>query len=641
MKTAQTNKPGKQSILKWCLKAATWMGLFAVLSPRLMAAEVTAKKSDDFVESIGVNVHWSYNNVYINSYAALKTKLGEAGIRHTRDGAVLPVYDKATDLFRTHGVRMTFLTGKRKDGPWPQQLDSTKIDAELNEIKTRALEATVAIEGPNEYDLMSKTIEPDWVTRLRDYQSKLAAKVRADPLLKDRLIVAPSICSPEASTKYGNQGAHTDTGCLHLYQSSRHPGNPGWGSNGYGSIDWAFKYFTDVTAPGKPVQSTECGYENSTGIQGISERIDGIYTLRMYAEFYRRGITRSFKYELVDQGTNKGDREQCFGLLRNDVTEKPSFKGVKNMITILKDATWDSTNRVWKKASFNLEKLDYTTAAPSSVRQMLFQKSDGNFYLMIWNEVPSVIPDRGAELNPAPVAVTLTFNTKIAEASINYPNDNASFTTKTLTANKLELSVPDRLMIVRLKPAPSNLAPTVAITSPVDGATIGKGTQVVIQAKASDPEGQLGQVEFYRGSTLLKRDTAAPYNVSWIASTEGANYFTAKARDSAGLSKTSQAVVLNVTATNLPPRVSFISPLNKATLPAGTTAAIEVKATDSDGGIKKVEFFRNGKWFHTENWYPYRFSWKPSAGSYTILAKAYDKAGAATSASITVTVKAL
>ena len=45
------------------------------------------------------------------------------------------------------------LTERRKSGPWPQPVDPTQINEELNDIKNQALAATVFLEGPNEYDL--------------------------------------------------------------------------------------------------------------------------------------------------------------------------------------------------------------------------------------------------------------------------------------------------------------------------------------------------------------------------------------------------------------------------------------------------------------------------------------------------------
>jgi len=59
-----------------------------------------------------------------------------------------------------------------------------------------------------------------------------------------------------------------------------------------------------------------------------------------------------------------------------------------------------------------------------------------------------------------------------------------------------------------------NTAPTVAITSPANGATVSRNTTVNINANASDNIGVV-KVEFYVGTTLTCTDTAAPYTCAW------------------------------------------------------------------------------------------------------------------------------
>jgi len=59
-----------------------------------------------------------------------------------------------------------------------------------------------------------------------------------------------------------------------------------------------------------------------------------------------------------------------------------------------------------------------------------------------------------------------------------------------------------------------NTAPTVAITSPINGATVQRNSAVNINADASDNFGVV-KVEFYVGATLTCTDTAAPYTCTW------------------------------------------------------------------------------------------------------------------------------
>jgi hypothetical protein len=88
-------------------------------------------------------------------------------------------------------------------------------------------------------------------------------------------------------------------------------------------------------------------------------------------------------------------------------------------------------------------------------------------------------------------------------------------------------------------------APTVAITSPANGASLFLST--TIQASASDNRG-VTQVVFYDGATVIGTDTTAPYSMSWnvLGVSKGTHTLTAKAYDAAGNVTTSEPVSVKV-----------------------------------------------------------------------------------------------
>lgn len=435
-----------------------------LLAPAARAAPVVARWSDLFVESVGVNVHWSYPNQYQSEYSALKTKLGESGIRHVRDGTTSWAFTRAVDLYNTYGIRTTMLTGRRFSGPWPQRLDGNQIDAELADIKTRALDATAAIEGPNEYDISKPPSEPDWVATLRSYQQALYTKAKADPLLRSKPVLGPSVTTHEAAANLGNLAAWMDAGNGHFYKSNRHPGTTGWGGTftfppygggAYGSLDYNLAA-TRQMCGGKTIQSTECGYQNSQTGDYLSETGEAKYLPRTFAEFFRRNIARSFKYEFVNEWEpSTTDPEKNYGLLRSDLGEKPTFKALKNLLNLLRDNTWDRQNRRWTASPFTPGALDYTlTGGPSSFRQLLLQKSDGVFFLLVWNEVSSFNPTTKADINNASVSATLNLVTPIRSAAV-YTLDNAGNMTSAsapISNRRISLQVPDTLTVVKLTP---------------------------------------------------------------------------------------------------------------------------------------------------------------------------------------------
>ena len=91
-----------------------------------------------------------------------------------------------------------------------------------------------------------------------------------------------------------------------------------------------------------------------------------------------------------------------------------------------------------------------------------------------------------------------------------------------------------------------NSAPTVAITSPTDGAVFAWKPTINVSATAGDTDGNVTAVEFRDGSTLLAQDTTAPYSFTWRNVPQGAHVLTARAVDNAGAATTSSPVGFTV-----------------------------------------------------------------------------------------------
>jgi len=72
-----------------------------------------------------------------------------------------------------------------------------------------------------------------------------------------------------------------------------------------------------------------------------------------------------------------------------------------------------------------------------------------------------------------------------------------------------------------------NRTPEVEITSPEDGVKLPAGSPILIEATASDPDGNLKKVEFYDGDVLLGDDCDEPYRFEWSADD---GYYTIRAR---------------------------------------------------------------------------------------------------------------
>ncbi|KAF2330617.1 Ig-like domain-containing protein [Flavobacterium daemonense] len=102
-----------------------------------------------------------------------------------------------------------------------------------------------------------------------------------------------------------------------------------------------------------------------------------------------------------------------------------------------------------------------------------------------------------------------------------------------------------------------NIAPTVTISSPIEGVNFTAGSSVNFTVSATDSDGSVSKVEFYEGSNKIGESTTAPYNFSWNNVPAGAFAITAKVIDNRGLSATSLAT--NITVKYAPVNVSPVA----------------------------------------------------------------------------------
>ena len=57
-----------------------------------------------------------------------------------------------------------------------------------------------------------------------------------------------------------------------------------------------------------------------------------------------------------------------------------------------------------------------------------------------------------------------------------------------------------------------NVAPTVSISAPANGASFTAGSNITVSANAQDSDGNVVSVEFFRGVTSLGVDSSAPFS---------------------------------------------------------------------------------------------------------------------------------
>jgi hypothetical protein len=97
----------------------------------------------------------------------------------------------------------------------------------------------------------------------------------------------------------------------------------------------------------------------------------------------------------------------------------------------------------------------------------VLQRANGDFDLLIWQEVSSYDIQKRQDVAVTPVPVTLRFAIPVEKATVYHPNldtqEHGTFTNTTA----IPLSVPDEVLIVRLHPKLVASTPAPAATAPV------------------------------------------------------------------------------------------------------------------------------------------------------------------------------
>lgn len=440
----------------------------AVVSSAAGQSAERARSADTFVDSLGVCTHWDYPDTpYGGAYEDVKRRLLESGIRHQRTS----FNDRNVDLGHA-GVRTTLLVNADQGTP-------TELCERIKALNAAGARID-AVEGPNEPDFF-------WISRHTTYQDKgfpegvlafqqdLYAALKKDPATASLPVIGPALGKtynpgegfPNPFVK-GSFTAAVDWGNFHPYPG----GNPFsvpfpyagiekyyWHGNfPSGSLDEfpaAFDTYRPPFDP-KPMAATETGYATDRP-SGTSEAAQAKYLPRLYAEYFRLGIVRTCTYEFVDEFTNPADREANFGLLHHDLSPKPAFGALKNLIALLGEP---DVPPGFKPGDLNY-RLEIGPAPggydrTQAVHHLLLQKSDGTFYLTLWHEIAnedaSSTPHRQLRPPPMPTVVTLR-PSEFARAEFFQPNAGSAAVRSEDQPERIRLEVPDELVVIKLIPA--------------------------------------------------------------------------------------------------------------------------------------------------------------------------------------------
>jgi hypothetical protein len=375
------------------------------------------------VDSIGVNVHFSYVDTAYVRQAEVLARLRELGVHHMRDSTPTPVPALRTGLQAAsrQGIRGTLIGDPALD-PTPVVADSVALMGD----------GIAAFEGPNELDGLG---DPAWPATLRDYMPALEAAVRDEA--PGVPVIGPSFIDPASRTRIPGDLPGIFNG--HPYPQGASP-EPVIGDQLRGLRGREHQ-------PG--VVFTETGYHNAlrstTGQPPASEEAAAVYLPRLLVTAFGAGVRRTFVYELVDEKPDPGllDPEQHFGLLRYDLSPKPAFTAIQTLIAALRASPGDGSPG---RPSWNLR-----VPAQGQVKRLALMRRDASRVIALWRPVSVWDQEARRPVEPAPLPVELSFGIGARDIVVWRPSISSQPVLRREHARRLSLELRGDLVLVSLR----------------------------------------------------------------------------------------------------------------------------------------------------------------------------------------------
>ena len=141
----------------------------------------------------------------------------------------------------------------------------------------------------------------------------------------------------------------------------------------------------------------------------------------------------------------------------------------------------------------------------------------------------------------------------------------------------------------------ANQAPSISLSTPINGSIYTAPAGIVITANAADADGNIAKVEYYSGATKLGETTTAPHAFTWSNVAAGSYSLTAVAIDNLGASTTSAAVGITVNPpTGSGSLINVALPANGGVASASSRYSANHAAGGVNNGVRNCRDLGNG-----------------------------------------------
>jgi hypothetical protein len=390
--------------------------------------QLRARPAHAFLDSIGVNTHFAFaDSNYVRQFPEIKARLLELGVKHIRDGSTRSAHyrrgETASALFHDlagHGIRVNLITHVR----WTAD--------DILEVLEANRPVLVSIEGQNEPDLY---VKGDWAREAREHQKLLWRTVKNSPHAA-LPVLTPALARPNRYRELGDLSAYGDFGNIHSYNGGRIP---------IADMDLQFREVSQA-AGRLPIIATEAGYHTAISTSKthlpVSERAAAKYLPRMVLDYFMQGVRRTYLYQFYDHiPPSATDPEANFGLVRYDMSPRPAFESLKNLLALLEDGPGAVTDTT----------LTMTVSGMTeSIRALLLKKTNGEMFLILWQDVPVWNPRTRRDLENPPLPMTIFFETPRTITPYRPGRNSSPQSLSKPNASQITIDVPDDVLVLAI-----------------------------------------------------------------------------------------------------------------------------------------------------------------------------------------------
>jgi|GEM_PF-1327496 len=444
-------------------------------------ANVQAIRASDFINSIGINTHIDFTWTAYGNIQRIIDSLNYIGVKHVRDSANNPAdigpngwWQKVADAT---GIKFDAFIGSGSPAMMQAGLQYIQQLAPQNIIEF--------VEGGNEEDNTYAASLGNTLAITAQFQQEVYAVGHAMGVPVINMSFGTGWAqSPNTGNydKVGDISAYSDYANGHIYFGT---GNPP-------SSNITLVNDLAQISSKHPVIATEMGwYTTGTLLDptSVSETVQAKYMLDGLMDAYKAGIVKTYLYELLDQQTGDGYSENNFGLFHSDGTPKAAATALHNLTTLMADTGSGGS-------TFSPSALGYSLSGLQSTdNSLLMQKSDGSFWLSVWNETRLSGAITSSDITVPNHTITLTLDNQASSITVYDPMVGINAIQTVSSANMAQISLPDHPILVKIIPGAVTLPPIsdpvsnsndLTVTASTSGSTMANGT-IHVTASINDP----------------------------------------------------------------------------------------------------------------------------------------------------------